>query len=68
MQRTRSTVDAMYTAVAADGDAGSLDFPKQIIGTTHDRFLQNVAADVAGDLHGDIRRNSPAPRGLFEVV
>lgn len=67
-QRTRSTVGAMITAVGADGDAGSLDFPKRLVGTRQDVFLQNVAAEAANDLHEDVRRNAPAPRGLFEAV
>lgn len=68
VQRTRDTVATMHDDIAADGDAGSLDFDKQLVGTRHDRFLRNVAADVAGDLHEDVRRNSPAPRGLVEVI
>lgn len=67
-QKTRSTVADMIAAVEADGDAGTLDFPKQIVASRQDRFLQNVAAEAANDLHEDIRRNAPAPRGLFEAV
>jgi hypothetical protein len=66
--RTRDTVSQMYTDVAADADAAGLDFPKQLVGTRHDRFLQNVAASADNDLHADIRRNSPPPRGLWRQV
>lgn len=67
-QRTRSTVAQMYAAIAADPNAASLDFPKQIVGTTEDRFLQNLAANAANDLHADIRNNEPPPRGLWQQV
>lgn len=67
-QRVRSTVAEMHTAMAADADAGALDFDKQLVGTKQDRFLQNVASAAAADIQGDAARNAPAPRGLIEVV
>jgi hypothetical protein len=66
--RVRSTVAEMHTDMAADLDAGALDFDKQIVGTKQDRFLQNTSAAVASDIQGDARRNAPLPRGLVEVV
>ena len=67
-QRVRSSVADMHAAVALDSDAGTLDFDKQIVGTRQDRFLRNVSADVAGDLHEDVRRNAPLPRGLYKAA
>lgn len=67
-QRTRSTVGEMVTAIGADGNAGTLDFPVQIVGTRKDRFLVNVIAEADNDIHRDARNNSPAPRGLYLIV
>jgi hypothetical protein len=66
--RTRSTVGEMYTAIAADADAAPLDFPQQIVATRQDRFLLNTPDFADNDLHQDVRRNSPTPRGLFIIV
>jgi hypothetical protein len=66
--RTRSSVGAMYTALAADADAATYDFPKQLVGTRQDIFMQAVASEAAADIQEDVRRNSPPPRGLSEVV
>lgn len=66
--RTRDTVGQMLTDLAADGDAANYDFPKQIVGTRHDRFLHAVEAEASADIHEDVRRNSPVPRGLHEEV
>lgn len=67
-QRTRSTIGAMYAALEADADAATQAFPKQIVGTRQDIFMQAVDAEAAADIHGDVSRNSPPPRGLIEVV
>lgn len=67
--RTRPTLAEMLSAAETTAaDEFALDFPKQIVGTRHDRFLQNTAADAANDLHQEIRDNAPPPRGLLNVV
>lgn len=66
--RTRDSVGTMLSDLGSDGDAANYDFPKQIVGTRHDRFLQAVEAEADHDIHQDARRNSPVPRGLHEVV
>lgn len=66
--RTRDSVGTMLADLALDADAATYDFPKQIVGTRQDRFLLAVEAEAAADIHEDVRRNSPVPRGLHRVV
>jgi len=66
--RTRDSVGTMLSDLAGDDDAANYDFPKHIVGTRHDRFLQAVEAEAGADIHADARRNSPVPRGLHVIV
>jgi len=66
--RTRDSVGTMLSDLDSDADAANYDFTKQMVGTRHDRFLHALEAEADADIHEDVRRNSPVPRGLHELV